>query len=175
MTHLTHPVHEQSKSGWSRRRILILAGLAVVLAGLGGVAAWARLASNKAGDRKICAANLKAIGRACTSYADSHQGNFPPSLDALMSGGTSPLEPAQLICPNAGKKGRGGQYVYVPGRRKTDAPTSVLAYEPLGNHKKKPGGHVLLLNGTVKWLSGNEYDSTVAQARARLSTPGGGR
>jgi hypothetical protein len=153
-------------SGVSRRRIFILAGIVLGLVGIGVVAALARGSFNKGGDRKACAANMRAIGQACINYANSHQGNFPASLDVLAGAGGAPLQASQLACPNAGKKGRGGGYVYVPGHRKSDDPNSILAYEPLGNHKKKPGGHVLLVGGAVKWIGEKQYDAEMAKVKA---------
>jgi hypothetical protein len=161
---------EAKQSGWSRQRLALMVGLGVVLIGLGVLGAMKHQAANKGGDRKLCGANMEAIGRACLNYAANHQGSFPPSLTMLTEGGAgAPLQSAQLACPNANKKGHHGEFVYVPGRKKTDDPNAVLAYEPLGNHKKKPGGHVLLVNGTVRWLDEADHNTMTAQVRAFLT------
>lgn len=157
---------EQATSKWNRRQVLLIGGAAVVV-GMGVAGAVLRATANTPGDRKLCAENLQAIGRACISYANSHQGSFPPSLKELTrAGGAEALWPEQLSCPNAGKKGRGGDFVYVPGLRKADEPTTILVYEPLGNHMRKPGGHVLLVNGIVNWLDENPHKAAVAQVKA---------
>lgn len=158
----------QDASKQSRRRMLLLGGTAVVLVGIGVAGAVMRATANTPGDRKLCADNLRAIGRECISYANSHLGCFPASLKELeQAGGTKALRPEQLSCPNAQKKGRGGGYVYVPGLRKTDAPATILAYEPSGNHKKKPGGYVLRVSGIVNWLDEDQHKTAMAQVKAR--------
>ncbi|GMU23961.1 MAG: hypothetical protein AMXMBFR13_40380 [Phycisphaerae bacterium] len=149
-----------------RRRVLLIGGAALALVCIGVVGFLARGSSNTPGDRTLCGENLEAIGRACASYANTHQGNFPPSLSELAGTSGNTLTAEQLTCPNAGKKGRGGDFVYVPGYRSTDSPDSILVYEPLGNHKRKPGGHVLLLNGTVKWLTAEQHATAMAQVKA---------
>jgi len=159
-----------------RWRILALAGSAVVLVGIAAVGLYLRYGGGEGGgDRKTCEANLQTIGQACVRYADSHQGSLPPSLEVLLqAAGSEPLKPEQLTCPNAEKKGRGGKYVYVPGHRKTDDRNSIIAYEPMGNHKKKPGGHVLFLSGTVSWLDAKQHDAAVTplKARQKAASPG---
>jgi len=163
---------EQDTSKQNRRQRLLLSGAAVMLVCIGIAGAVMRATANTPGDRKLCAENLQAVGRACISYANSHQGSFPPSLKELArTGGAEALRPEQFSCPNAGKKGRGGGYVYVPGLRKIDDPTTILAYEPLGNHKKKPGGHVLLVSGIVNWLDENQHKTAVDQVKARQARP----
>ncbi len=155
----------QSTSGHSRRRMLLLGGAALVCTGAAGVLTY--LQSGTPGDRNRCAENLRVIGQACITYASANRGDFPRSLKELMYASGGALRPDQMTCPNAGKKGRGGDYVYVPGYRQADDPNSILVYEPLGNHKKKPGGHVLLLGGTVNWLDENEHKAAIARITTR--------
>ena len=137
----------------------------LVCIGTAGVLSY--LQSGTPGDRNRCAENLRVIGQACITYASANRGDFPRSLKELMYASGGALRVDQMTCPNAGKKGRGGDYVYVPGYRQTDDPNSILVYEPLGNHKKKPGGHVLLLGGAVNWLDENEHKAAIDRIKAR--------
>jgi len=165
---------KRTTSSQKRRRMLLLGGAVLVLACVGAAGIYKRFYAGTPGDRKRCAENLQAIGRACISYASSHEGNFPASLKELgqVSEG---LRRDQLSCPNAGKKGRRGNYVYVPGYRNTDDPNSILVYEPTGNHKKKPGGHVLLVSGVVNWLDEQQHEAAMVQVKARQARPPAGR
>jgi hypothetical protein len=95
-------------------------------------------------------------------YASDHDGAFPGHWsDCIPYIGTNSL--AVLECP-AKAHGRltssnvdvSSDYMLVPGRTERDHPDSVLAYEPLGNHGGQ-GGHVLFVNGAVKWCTQNEY------------------
>ncbi|HPD31362.1 MAG TPA: hypothetical protein PLL20_15320 [Phycisphaerae bacterium] len=159
----------------SRRRMLLVGGAVLALACVAVVSVLMHLSSGTPGDRKQCAENLRAIGQACISYANANQGNFPRSLRQLLRANGGTLRPDQITCPNAGKKRRGGDYVYVQGYRITDDPNAVLVYEPPDNHKRKPGGHVLLLSGVVNWRDKEQLAEAIAQLKARQATPMTGR
>lgn len=155
--------------------MLLLGGATLALACVAVAGVLTQLSSGTPGDRKQCAENLQAIGQACISYANANQGNFPRSLRELLLANGGTLRPDQITCPNARKKGRGGDYVYVRGYRSTDDPNAILVYEPPGNHKRKPGGHVLLLSGVVNWLDEKQHAEAIVQVKARQATPATGR
>lgn len=156
--------HAESSRG--RWHIWVAAGGGAVL--ISAIAVGAYLGGGSSpGSRKECTGNLETIGRAAIRYAETHQGNFPPSLVALLQAGGEITDAKQLACPNSDKKGRGGGYVYIAGRTRKDDPNAILAYEPLGNHKKNPGGNVLLVSGVVRWLDEKQHEAALAQTKPR--------
>jgi len=70
------------------------------------------------------------------------------------------LYPKQLVCPVSQLS-----YIYISGQKNNADPRNVIAYEPSSYHKGA-GGHVALLDGSVRWCPNPEV--VVAQTRARL-------
>ena len=84
----------------------------------------------------------------------------PTDLKSLVDGGY--LGSAFLACPGEGTVGNVGYFYFpLPG----DAPAdSLMACDLKGNHAAD-GRNVLLLDGTVTWLSETEFRDELAQPR----------
>lgn len=100
------------------------------------------------------------LGVECRVYAAKHDGQFPAKWSDLewddMDGITNMTW--VFACPTVGH-GPGNlkqvdlwsDYRLIPGRTTNDAPDTVLAIEPLSNHKT--GANVLYVDGSSRWLS----------------------
>lgn len=105
--------------------------------------------------RMLLARNL---GVECRVYAAKHDGQFPAKWSDLewddMDGITNMTW--VFVCPTVGH-GVGdwkqvdlwSDYRLIPGRTTNDSPDTVLAIEPLSNHKK--GANVLFVDGSSQW------------------------
>jgi prepilin-type processing-associated H-X9-DG protein len=107
--------------------------------------------------RMLLARNL---GVECRVYAAKHDGRFPTKWSDFelddMHGMTNTTWARQFVCPTVGH-GPGdwqqvdlwSDYRLIPGRTTNDSPDTVLAIEPLSNHKT--GANVLFVDGSSQW------------------------
>jgi prepilin-type processing-associated H-X9-DG protein len=95
-----------------------------------------------------CQANLKQIGIACNQYADNHGGQFPESVDVLVS--SQLLSSNTAHCPSAPAAG-GLSYTYCRGYTPKNI-YRILAFDADGNHRNG-GRNVLFCDGHVEWMT----------------------
>jgi prepilin-type processing-associated H-X9-DG protein len=154
--------------------LLIFAGVAALLVGLylHHVRYWMY--------RDGCAANLRQIAQAMLLYSDAHGGEYPDSLQTLMT--TSDVQSIVFVCPmtsDTAAEGKSSQavarqlvagghlsYVYV-GRGlidKTAGANTVVAYEAISNHGD--GINVLFGDGHVEFIDAAMGAAIAAQAAA---------
>ena len=118
--------------------------------------------------RAVCTATLDSIGEAVLLYITDNRGLAPANLQALVD--EKFLSPRLLEC--ASNRTRGNvDYFYF--RLPDKAPgNSLMACDLKGNHtlawtsmalKNRKGRNVLLLDGTVKWLSETEFRDELAE------------
>jgi len=109
--------------------------------------------------REDCGYNLVQIGLRCREYAAEHEGHFPSTWVELNFVGEDANWAKLLRCPLTGHAvGRWPQvdlwadYRLLPQRSTNDSPDTVLAVEPLANHRST-GAHVLFVDGSSQWWS----------------------
>jgi len=117
--------------------------------------------SRELAKRAISVSNLRGIGMACHMYGSDHDGQFPPSLTALVE--------ADLIAPGMLQSPRqpdaAEAYVYVGGQSRSSDSRNVLAYEkPVGDE----GTNVLFVDGHVEFLDLESFRQAVRETYARL-------
>jgi prepilin-type processing-associated H-X9-DG protein len=113
-----------------------------------------------------CASNLRQIGQGIQSYANLHNHQFPKDFGTLLA--TGDLTAEVFICPDSNdtpaagattqavmtdfaKPGRCSYLYFGAGMHDTDNPQTVVAAEPLANHKSV-GANVLFLDGHVEFI-----------------------
>lgn len=123
--------------------------------------------ARESADKAVTAATLADIGRALRSYAADHGGQLPPSDDDVITR----LTPRYLAAaPRLGPAwSREPTWRYVPLGdlgQVASPPNQVLAFETPG-HWTRAGGHLLMADGTVKWVDGLRYDELVSPLMPR--------
>jgi prepilin-type processing-associated H-X9-DG protein len=83
--------------------------------------------TKKVAQRVVSGTNLKSIGMACFVYSADYDGNFPQTLDVLIS--ECDLSPKSLISPRKPDGFEGPDYILVQGLSTASPATMVLAYE----------------------------------------------
>lgn len=135
--------------------------------------------SSEQANRVKCASNLRQIGQALAMYAESHGGQFPPTIEALAA--ASDLTPAVFNCPSSNDSpadvekasdwstaftadGHHLSYVYVAGGLSASGvtPESILAYENPHDHLDE-GMNVLYGDYHVEWVTKVEADRILAE------------
>jgi hypothetical protein len=105
-----------------------------------------------------CQMNMRTIGQNIQMFAISNDG-FPKSLEELRRWtGNSEL----YRCPAPD----GAEYVYIPGQTGDMSASNILVFEPNAVHDGRAG--VLLLGGTVGFLTPEQLDQALAQTEAEL-------
>ena len=104
--------------------------------------------------------NMRNIGLRCRVHAANHNGQFPAKWSDLkwddMGGIDNTTWDRAFVCPTVGH-GPGdwkqvdlwADYRLIPGRTTNDSWNTVLAIEPLSNHKS--GANVLFVDGSSQW------------------------
>jgi hypothetical protein len=140
------------------RRPLATALVVVLLAMSAGLLSSCR--SKVAPARERCQANLRVLWKAACMYSRDQVETFPPSLHHMVA--LAP-EPGWYVCPASGHQpGDTNQvdawsdYGYVSGLNAADPPGCVLAFCPPEHHKGE-GANVLLVDGTVRWCTADEF------------------
>ena len=133
--------------------------------------AWLRTYAMERAMRQKCLSNLYALGSACKMYEMDHPGQFPTNWFCFKDYYSNPC---LLRCPSRPERygtlanvDTWSDYILVPNLTTNDPPKTILAYEPLRNHKE--GGNVLYLDGSVYWLSAEEYGKLKAKTGKVLS------
>lgn len=113
--------------------------------------------------REVSRAHLQAIYTALQRFAaPENNGAFPDQLQALypkfISDGETFFHPAWPERPG---------YVYVPGVRSIDPPTTIIVYENIPTGKQRLPRLVLLLDGSIQSLEESEFEKRMA-AQASL-------
>jgi hypothetical protein len=128
-----------------------------------------------------CKNNLSNIWLVIDSYTKSHGGNYPPTLEALVSDPSVGMSPELLLCPASNDSLPMGSsradmidklqnepghvsYVYVlptvsPGT--PPAADEVLLYEHPENHHRHGHLHVLFRNGEIRYLTRSEANALI--------------
>jgi len=182
-------------------RGMSIAGLVLGLVGLlVGIPIWTSAIyiqvtqKHEQANRHTCELHLKDLGRSLIAYANSHQGQFPDTLEELAK--TMPPSAAiarDFVCPSTTQtppatsspealandisSGMHCSYFYTGKGLRLDAtPDTVLMYEPLSNHQRE-GMNVLFADGNVRWLNADEADQVIQQHFSSTQpirvTPGG--
>jgi prepilin-type processing-associated H-X9-DG protein len=180
----------------SGRRILVwTVGIIVIGGMLVSVMLPSLCRAREPANRIKCASNLRQIGQAIAIYAQDNGGQYPPSLAVLLA--HEDITAGVMLCPSSNDEASSAtdtagavadlaaaetnaaghkhclSYIYT-GRGLTVATasaTSVVAYEPLGNHEGD-GTNVLFGDGHVDWVNGREWPKVAAAAGvAVVSSP----
>lgn len=133
-------------------------------------------------NRVKCAADMRMIGQATITYANSHGGQFPDSLPTLMNSSTLP--PTMFVCPSSNNTPAPGStpqqqaaglstaaghlsYIYIAAglNANTAPPRTVLMYEPIADHKD--GMNVVLADGSVQFVNNPQASQMVSQIESR--------
>ena len=167
--------------GFRGGRLLVwIVGTIVLLGMLISVLLPSLCRSSETSNRVKCQSNLRQIGQAIALYTQENRGQYPPSLAALMA--VEDLTAEVALCPStsderasaadtagvvaeikAAEENVAGHthclsYVYA-GRGlsvATATATTVVAYEPLGNHDGD-GASVLYGDGQVDFVNKQQW------------------
>ena len=119
-------------------------------------------ASREAARRASCTVKLKNIGLEIIAYRQSHNDDFPPSLEVLAS--ERHLDPKLLQCPTDEGPADHPDYVYAPPAVK-DMHETMIACDSEGRH---PGlRNVLFTDGAVKSVSTDEFLKNLREPQNR--------
>ena len=152
----TNTPSEGSSPQFPLRRILVLSACAIVvivvvmfISSIGP--AWEKLA------RVDCETSLSLLGLPLREYAAAHNGHFPSTWVELNFTGDDTNIVKLLRCPSTrhdigiwSQVDLWADYHLIPGRSTNDPPNTILALEPLANHRSA-GANVLFVDGTTQW------------------------
>jgi len=126
--------------------------------------------------RVQCGTNMHQILAASLAYAQQHGGALPDSIDTLKT--SSPSYLAKLfVCPaTEGTLHSGVQYIYA-GKGlnvQTAAKTTIVFYEPLGNHVGSNGQssiNVARIDGSVGTYDQPQASKVIAELQSGHNPP----
>ena len=101
-----------------------------------------------------CKKNMQEISLALKLYANEHEGNFPPTLGALLE--KSYVENERVFdCPGNSRIGSREEpdYQYTTGYTKLSPSDEPIVFDKLENHKN--GRNVLYIDGNIAWKDTN--------------------
>ncbi|HNY77515.1 MAG: DUF3352 domain-containing protein [Sedimentisphaerales bacterium] len=145
-------------------------GLEVSLRGVaGGALAAGVLMPSLARTRQLAfrmtsGTNLSSIGKACLIYANDHEDELPPNLEALV---TEAELPAQ--CLESKRKPAdfdGPSYVYIAGQTTAMYPGNIVAYED--TRYCTEGVNVLFLDSHVEFMKPGQFRQELKATYERL-------
>lgn len=137
--------------------------------------------------RIICASNIRQILLAVMMYANDHNGQFPPSPDALLA--TEDIDAPAVLCPETSLSPAPGataadraasmradpahylSYIYLGRGLTNDAstPLQIILYEPLSDHGGD-GINVGYSDGSVAWMNRKEAIAAINAAVSAAAT-----
>ena len=137
-------------------------------------------------NRVKCASNLRQIGQGVQMYANMYNGEFPDTIDKLIT--KQDMSTDVFVCPSSADNPAGGanaqaqaanlltaghlSYVYVGKGMNWKAPSAaVVAYEPLSHHTQ--GINVLYADGHVSFVPMAQAKQLVADVQAGKNPPTG--
>ena len=136
-------------------------------------------------NRVKCAADMRMLGQAMLTYANTNGDQYPDNLEGLLKTDPS-LSPAIFVCPAGDKtppdnsspqkfasdiaSGQHTSYIYLGKGLDLHAPAdTVLIYEPLEDHARE-GMNVLFGDGHVQFLDRTQ-SQTILDERAAGTFP----
>lgn len=165
---------DNARLGWKAKLLIAIGILVVAVPVLYVVAVIIALKAHLKDDcRMMLARNL---GVECRVYAAEHGGRFPAKWSDLewrdRDGVTNMVW--VFACPTVGH-GAGdwkqvdlwSDYRLIPGRTTNDSPDTVLAIEPLANHRS--GANVLFVDGSSAWWPAAKV---IEKKRVSTKSPG---
>jgi hypothetical protein len=138
--------------------------------------------------QRRCAQNLKQIGLAILLYTNENRGQYPPTLDHLVSTGQLPKGSPVFSCPvciddatkrpaTTGATVSSSYLLSLPWKPSPGPwlhggipPGWVVASEPLSNHDGR-GINVLIDDGHVEWLDAQLAAKVLTELRAGENPP----
>jgi hypothetical protein len=147
----------------------------------------------KAGEparRASCMNNVRQIGLSMFSYAEDHDGVYPPTLSVLMKDGYITTWKVFLCLSSNDRPGEGfisdpqadlkkmdlafldtveerGSYALVKGLKHEKRPDVIVLYDKPGHHKGE-GRNCFFDDGQVKWLSEADFEKRMKEQEAKL-------
>ncbi len=158
------------------QRLTILAGLCLVVVGIGAASWWLLYARPQQQDaealrqREVCRGRIDKLVLACRVFRDGEgRGQrYPFDWSELLRSGQ--IDTAELRCPLDSRSGEPISYTYLGDKPMlVSAREFVLAYETFHNHKhyKPPGHMVAFADQRIVWV-------TTQQLQAILRKQSGG-
>ncbi|MGE5612056.1 MAG: hypothetical protein ACM359_22605 [Bacillota bacterium] len=140
--------------------------------------------SKDTGQRFKCDSNVRQIGQGIMSYAINNAGQFPDHMGLLIT--REGLNAEVFVCPASKDVVAPGQpaqqvsklsmpgfcsYIYLGAGLKAPVPLdTIIAYEPLENHKKQ-GMHVVYGDGHAEWMGAKEAERIIKELKAGHNPP----
>lgn len=109
-------------------------------------------------EMEACRGQLESVYKTLEMYAQAHDGQFPPSLEAAYQ--SSELATPYVQCPGREHVG----YRYLPGQSVASLPESILVYEETPGHQGQ--SMAVRVNGRVELLGPEALAAAVEQTRA---------
>jgi len=162
-----------------RGRGMALAGMILGLISVAGFFGSIPLMvrAQQQGQQVKCMSHLRVIYFGTLMYTNDHSGAMPPNPAALNG---YIRDPRIWICPECGQPVAGGggggvasSYIYRgaklgPKMRSVAAPArTILAYEPLSNHKGR-GFCALFMDGHVEWIKADKAAAVMQQLQQSI-------
>jgi hypothetical protein len=170
---------------WARRRKIQRAiAMTAALLALGVSYFWPNMGTPDGSLREKCQSNLMRIGQAILLYTNDNHGQYPDTFERLLAN-EDYITSADFVCPETndtpaqgattqavadGLNGGGHlSYIFVGSglSAATATANTVVAYEPLSNHKAgKAGMNVLFGDRHVEFIEAGRAKAIIAKTAA---------